>query len=105
MTRLVTLTTTAGGELHAAPERITAVWQIATYTPAVNESAFPGKVTVPSPAQSGFQTRVEIAGGAGTFSVTQSPADVVAAREAALRRGKPGRVFRRVRTVFAKEAA
>lgn len=104
MKPLVALKTTSGGELHAAPDAITAVWQIATYTPPTLPSAFPGRTSTPTPAAHGFQTRVEVGNGAGTFSVVQTPAEVLEAREAAYRR-RPGRIFRRVRTVFAKEAA
>lgn len=111
---LVKLTTTAGGELHAHPERLTAVWQVATYSPPVHPSAFPGRVYEPAPERHGFQTRVEIGDGAGAFSVIESPAEVIARRDAALeviarreaapeayRRGFPGRVFRIARRVRA----
>lgn len=105
MTPLVPLTTTSGGELHAAPDAITAVWQIATYTPPTVRSSFPGRPdVVPSPAAHGFQTRVEVGNGGGTFSVVQTPAEVLAAREAAYRR-RPGRIWRKVRRVFAERSA
>lgn len=102
MTTLVALTTTSGGELHAAPEAITAVWQITTYTPPSN-GRFPG-MPEPSPASHGFQTRVEVGNGGGTFSVVQTPAEVLEAREAAFRRGRP-RIWRKVRRVFAERSA
>lgn len=104
MTAMVALTTTAGGELHAAPDAIKAVWQISTYAPPVHPSAFPGKHVDPEPERFGFQTRVELGNDGGTFSVVQSVAEVLAAREAAYRR-RMGRVFRRVRTVFAERSA
>lgn len=103
MTAMVALTTTAGGELHAAPDAIKAVWQISTYAPPVHPSAFPGKHVDPEPERFGFQTRVELGNDGGTFSVVQSVAEVLAAREAAYRR-RMGRVFRRARTVFAERS-
>lgn len=105
---MVALTTTAGGELHAHPDRLTAVWEISTYRPAEHgHPAFPGQPAVePTPEAYGFQTRVEVGDGAGTFSVVESVAEVLARRAAAFAyRRRPRRIFRRVRTVFAKEAA
>lgn len=103
MRPLVRLTTTAGGELHTTPERLTAVWQVATYSPPVFVSPFPGQVSAPTPERHGFQTRVEIGDGAGAFSVVETPAEVVALRDAAYRR-RPGRVWRKVRRVLAERS-
>mgnify|MGYP001065312686 CR=1 FL=1 len=98
MTELVALRTTSGGRLHATPERITAVWEIATYTPPSN-GRFPG-MPEPTPAKGGFQTRVELGDGAGTFSVVETVDEVLERRAAALRR-RPRRIFRRAREVAA----
>lgn len=103
---LVPLTTTAGGMLFTTPERLTAVWQVSTYRPPTHgSSAFPG---LPAPdvveEAYGFQTRVEIGDGAGAFSVVESVEEVLALRAAAFRRQRRS-IFRRVRTVFAKEAS
>jgi hypothetical protein len=101
---LVILTTTEGGALVTAPDRITAVWQAQQYEPAVHPQAFPGKPpTEPRPARTTTYTRVELSDGAGAYAVQESPELVLARREAALRarRRGVGRVFRRARRVWA----
>jgi len=103
---LVVLTTTEGNYLVTTPDRITAVWQAQQYEPAVHPQAFPGKPpTTPRPARTTTYTRVEISDHAGAYAVQEPIELVLARRDAALRarRRGVGRVFRRVRRVWASK--